>query len=532
MTETCEFEPMGFAGLVKCRQCGHKRTTKGDPSALNGKRKCPAALTRPRPPRLASPVFAAGDDPDWWPKDADGDLIPQSEITADDLPCPHRGAVVKSDVCDVCGIRGQPFEALACSEKGLCSLTPKKHGVANCLKCDVRHAAIRNPLGSLPVVSVSAPKRVGPVRVCLLTPDMGAGGAERQLIDLAASMPVDLARVVSVAIVRDGQKFDPVCHEMAKTGAKLFGTRGVKWGHQPGPDNPVTWCQSDDDVLRRASDGVDVVISWGITGPDAMLVGAGWRGPHVVVSHGCSEWSRRHLATTSTPYRVAVSRIAATSFGEGPEPKVIWNGSSAERLRPLRDRQKVRDEWGLLPDDIVIGQVGRISPEKNPGAVALAVAAIQRRIPDRRVRGVLVGSGLPGPVADVLADARDVAGDAVRLIPPPRCIGDAYAAFDLSLLCSPEEGFGLVVTEAALAGVPQVVTRTGIAAEIEERWPGLLTVIPVEATEDELATACELAMSEANRHNVREAERVAWEYFSASRMGDAYARYLVEIVGA
>lgn len=512
----CVFESVAERpGRIMCRVCGSGFKTSADP----------AKVYRTCAPRSA---VAA---PSGTPRNAGGQPVIPSLATWATLPCAHRGDVLRMDTCDLCGAdQGTTFEVRDCAKHRECSTIRRKkdNSIRDCYHCRDRSA----PDGySLVQIDTQPPKprRTEPVRICIVTPDCGAGGAERWMCDLSASLPVDLARCVSVAIVRDGQKWDPICHEIARTGATLYATRGVRWGHHPGPDCPVTWCQTDDEVLRRALAGVDVVVSWGISGPDELLAAAGWTGPHVVVSHGASEWSRRHLATTATPHRVAVSRLAATSFGDGPTPKVIWNGSSAERLRPVRDRGEVRAEWGLDSTDLVVGQVGRISPEKNPKALARAVAEVQRRMPERRVRGVLVGSGLPGPVDDVLADARAVAGDAVRIIPPPRCIGDAYAALDLDILCSPEEGFGLVVTEAMLVGVPQVVTPTGIVPEIEARWPGVLTVVPFSPTDAQLGDACVAALDEAHSQKVRSGRQVAWESFSAARMGEEWGRYLQEV---
>ncbi len=519
----CVFEvDAARPGHIICRACRRGLRTNATPERWPKRNCVPAAIPSRQP--VAS----------WVPRDEDGEPLIPSQTTWEDLPCEHRGDVLRIDECDTCIDRGQPFEVRACDKHGECSIIRRKKSgrLRDCYHCrDRTSIPVANP--GLVQLDARLPvsKQTGPVRVCILTPDCGAGGVERWIADLSASLPVDLARVVSVAIVRDGQKWDPICHEIARTGATLYGTRGVKWGHKPGSDCPVTWCDTDAEVLRRSLESVDVVVSWGITSPDEMLAAAGWTGPHVAVSHGASEWSRRHLATTATPCRVGVSRVAAGSFGDGPAPRVIWNGSSAERLRPVRDRDAVRAEWGLESTDLVIGQVGRISPEKNPKALALAVAEVQRRLPDRRVRGVLIGSGLPGPVEDVLADARDVAGDAVQVIDPPRCIGDAYAALDIHLLCSPEEGFGLVVTEAMLVGVPQVVTATGIVPEIEQRWPGILTVVPHRATEKQLGDACLAALADDHVARVRSGRQVAWEMFSAARMGEEWGRYLQGVVG-
>ncbi len=154
MSQQCQFERVG-PGLVECRVCHHRKSTHHPPERVN--RTC-SAVSRQIVRRVATTAPAASDDPDWWPKDADGNLIPQAEITAADMPCPHRGAQIENPrVCDQCGQRGQPFDLFACTKHDSCSLTLKHSAVANCLRCPTRVSLIRTPLGTLPVIGHTSP---------------------------------------------------------------------------------------------------------------------------------------------------------------------------------------------------------------------------------------------------------------------------------------------------------------------------------------------------------------------------------------
>ena len=53
-----------------------------------------------------------------------------------DSPCRYRGQLVRIGTCDQCAERGQPFEVLACSVHGECSLSRKNRKVKSCLSCD------------------------------------------------------------------------------------------------------------------------------------------------------------------------------------------------------------------------------------------------------------------------------------------------------------------------------------------------------------------------------------------------------------
>ncbi len=63
-------------------------------------------------------------------------LQPQTAVGG---PCHHRSEeVVRIDQCDICGMKGQPFEVFSCSHPkhvGDCSLTNKKAGVRSCGVC-------------------------------------------------------------------------------------------------------------------------------------------------------------------------------------------------------------------------------------------------------------------------------------------------------------------------------------------------------------------------------------------------------------
>lgn len=64
------------------------------------------------------------------PPEDQGPPINQSET-----PCIHRGQLLETGSCDLCGIRGQPFEILSCAVHGTCSLYRRHSKVVACLTC-------------------------------------------------------------------------------------------------------------------------------------------------------------------------------------------------------------------------------------------------------------------------------------------------------------------------------------------------------------------------------------------------------------
>ena len=113
----------------------------------------------------------------------------------------------------------------------------------------------------------------------------------------------------------------------------------------------------------------DVMVAWGVYGLAEML--HDFTGPVVQVSHGCGA-STEHFPAANravTTHSVAVSRAVAPAFCHD-QVTIIPNGVDSRRCKSLRLREEIRREWGLLPHEIAVGFVGRISPEKNPLATS------------------------------------------------------------------------------------------------------------------------------------------------------------------
>jgi len=54
-------------------------------------------------------------------------------------PCAHRGEVIERGVCNVCGMKGQPFEIHACDLHGRCMEKRYRNdrpGIKVCLQCE------------------------------------------------------------------------------------------------------------------------------------------------------------------------------------------------------------------------------------------------------------------------------------------------------------------------------------------------------------------------------------------------------------
>jgi glycosyltransferase involved in cell wall biosynthesis len=140
----------------------------------------------------------------------------------------------------------------------------------------------------------------------------------------------------------------------------------------------------------------------------------------------------------------------------------------------------LRKQYGLHPDDFVIGYVGRLVRDK--GIIELAEAFEQICRKRQRVKLVLVGGLEPSdPIPEETLESLNRNPNVVQ-VPYTTEIHPWYAAFDAFVLPTYREGLPTVVLEAQAAGIPVVVTRaTGTLDAVIEGTTAL--VVDVRDTE-------------------------------------------------
>ncbi len=206
---------------------------------------------------------------------------------------------------------------------------------------------------------------------------------------------------------------------------------------------------------------------------------------------------------------VCVSQAIRDFYGGAGDPRfeVAYVGSdlyrrtadvSAERIRAERAR------WGLAPDDVVVGFMGRLVEEKGVEDLVAAVQEVHRTHP--RVRLLVVGTG-SHQQGDVEARVRETV--AVRGLSYVRFAGYQadealyYSLFDVFVLSTRAgEAYATSVVQAMMAGKPVVATATGGTPElVRDRETGML--VPPAAPR-EIAAALRALLEEPGL-----AERVA-----------------------
>lgn len=148
--------------------------------------------------------------------------------------------------------------------------------------------------------------------------------------------------------------------------------------------------------------------------------------------------------------------------------KVIYNGLPRERFEshdPDRS-QALRKQYGILPSDKVIGCVGRRKKQEQ------LLKALKFLPHDLKV--IFVGiekETLEPHISNETYHQQIICTGSVQ----PQDVMNFYPLFDVNVLCSTTDGFGLVLAEAMGMGIPVIGTNSqGIKNVIEDGISGLL----------------------------------------------------------
>ena len=190
-----------------------------------------------------------------------------------------------------------------------------------------------------------------------------------------------------------------------------------------------------------------------------------------------------HHEHSSAHYRQGIGRLAAQAIMPRVD-RVICNSlytlrtiqaaypGIAGRLCHIHDpvverlattpAQAVREELGLSETDLVIGHIGGLIPERDQSSLIRAIDLLRSSNP--RVKLVLVGDGPERARLEALV--RTLHLDALVRFAGYRDPGDLLGVMDLYVNPCVDEGFGIAVVEAMLAGLPVVIADAGSHPEL------------------------------------------------------------------
>lgn len=309
------------------------------------------------------------------------------------------------------------------------------------------------------------------------------GGAENQMYLLAKYLPADKYKITLACA--SNKKLNSWCKQFLDIGANVL---RLKVFHKHDPRHYL--------YLRKILPRFDLM-HMHVWNPGSCRYGfLAARGlPLVITEHDpfrlnrLKTWIKRKLisraAAIITTSKAAKELVVLHHPHVADRVCIVNNGIDMEAWRAeavLENKNEFRrTHFNAAPLDKVIICVAELHERKGQKYLIDAFKRIADELPNAKL--VFVGDGLRKKYYEKLS--RPLLENRILFLGRKRDVAKCMAAADLFVLPSIREAFGLVLLEAAIAGVPIIATRVGGIPEIIENGvSGLL--VPSE-NPDELA---------------------------------------------
>jgi glycosyltransferase involved in cell wall biosynthesis len=168
---------------------------------------------------------------------------------------------------------------------------------------------------------------------------------------------------------------------------------------------------------------------------------------------------------------IAISNSVKETFGERGidigKIRVVYYALRMDQFANLteEDSVRLRREWGVADGEIVFGFVGRLVPEKSINTL-LTAYSIYRKNATKNSHLIIAGDGeLKEPLVKLSAELKVNA----RFLGFRSDIPQLMKAYDVFVLSSVTEGFGLVLLEAMAARTAIITTSVGAIPEVVDQ---------------------------------------------------------------
>ncbi len=200
---------------------------------------------------------------------------------------------------------------------------------------------------------------------------------------------------------------------------------------------------------------------------------------------------------------------------------MIRNAVDSEPYHVPDQRNPCRAEFGLTPDQLLIGTSGRLEKVKRYDLLLLGFSMTLTKFPQSRL--MIVGDGTLRHELEKLAETLGI-GDAVIWTGFRKDIPRLLAAMDIYCMPSANEGLSLSILEAMAAGKPVIITDVGGARElVEDGKTGLL--IPPGSAEAIAESLMDLLGNPEKMSAIAQAGRdYVVKEFGKNQMMESYGR--------
>lgn len=200
---------------------------------------------------------------------------------------------------------------------------------------------------------------------------------------------------------------------------------------------------------------------------------------------------------------------------------VICNGIDIEEYKKSRSNKLTRMELGIPNDAIVIGTVGRLSEQKAPDVFIKVAVEMKKIIPNAYF--IMVGDGNQKDEVLEYAKLNGIDNSLIitNWVDDPICY---IRLFNVAVLLSRWEGFGLVLPEYMMCGVPIVATRVdAIPYIIKDHVNGLL--VSVDSVDETCKAIIEILNDEDLRTKlIEQGQKIAVDQYDIRRVVKEYSK--------
>lgn len=176
-------------------------------------------------------------------------------------------------------------------------------------------------------------------------------------------------------------------------------------------------------------------------------------------------------------------------------------------------RDAARDALGLPQDAWVVGNVGRLHPDKDQATLIRGFARALPRLPAGSLLAIMGSGRLESSLKALAADLGVL--ERVRFLGQIRNGRRYFKAFDVFALTSDHEPFGMVLLEAMAAGVPLICSDCGGGREVVEGAGEVFPLGDVAALADRLCGVAGGALANSSSQVERFSDAAARRAFQA-----------------
>lgn len=218
--------------------------------------------------------------------------------------------------------------------------------------------------------------------------------------------------------------------------------------------------------------------------------------PVIGVHHAFGDYKRRSRQQFANFFRRRLM-LLGVSNAVRDDMRACLPGWSAERIETFYNRidveavqagqvlrETAREYLGLPQNAWIVGNAGRLHPDKDQATLIRAFAEALPQLPATSLLAIM-GSGRLESSLKALAMELGVS-EAVRFLGQVPNGRRYFKAFDVFALTSDHEPFGMVLLEAMAAGVPVICSNCGGAPEVVENVGQVFALGDVQGLAGEL----------------------------------------------